>query len=207
MAVRTGRRAAKQPAEVRRETLVEAAIRVFARTAYRAAGTAEIAREAGVAEPTIYRHFDSKRDLYLAALIRCGEIVREHFARIDEETPLAREALEAMGAWYSEAMETDPAYLRLRQRALAETDDPEIQREVRACYKEILAIIARVMKRGQEQGTINPAISAIAGAWLFLAIGHTMDLARLIGLADDAGEDGCYGMTEVLKRALIAPRP
>lgn len=206
MTVRTGRRAAKQPAEVRRETLVEAAIRVFARTSYRAAGTAEIAREAGIAEPTIYRHFDSKRDLYLAALIRCGEIVREHFARIDEQTLPAREALEAMGAWYSEAMETDPAYLRLRQRALAETDDPEIRDAMRVCYEEILAIIARVLKRGQEQGTVNRTISPTAGAWLFLAIGHTMDLARLIGLADDADDDGCYGMTEILKGALTAPR-
>jgi AcrR family transcriptional regulator len=207
MAVRSGRRAAKQPAEVRRETLVEAAIRVFARTSYRAAGTAEIAREAGVAEPTIYRHFDSKRDLYLAALRRCGTIVQERFARIDEQTPLAHEALAAMGAWYREAMETDPVYLRLRQRALAETDDPEIQLLLRDTYEEILAIFTRVVKRGQEQGTIKRAIDAPAAAWLFLAIGHTMDLSRLIDLGDDPGEDGCFGMTGLLKQALLAPGP
>src|SRR6266545_2306786 len=94
------RRAPKQAAEVRRETLVDAAIRAFARTAYRSAGTAEIAREAGVAEPTIYRHFDSKHELYLAALERCGTRVRDEFARIDESTPAAEEALHAMGEWY-----------------------------------------------------------------------------------------------------------
>ncbi|MGH2588667.1 MAG: TetR/AcrR family transcriptional regulator [Dehalococcoidia bacterium] len=203
MTVRTGRRAAKQPAEVRRETLLDAAIRVFARTAYRSAGTAEIAREAGVAEPTIYRHFDSKRDLYLAALERCGAIIREEFARIDAATPLAHEALAAMGGWYNEAMETDPAYLRLRQRALAETDDPDVQRWVRACYEEILAIFAHVLQRGQEQGTISRAIDPMAGAWLFLAIGHTMDLSRLIGLGEELGEDGRHGMTAVFKRALM----
>lgn len=200
------RRAPKQAAEVRRETLVDAAILVFARTAYRAAGTAEIAREAGVAEPTIYRHFDSKRDLYLAALGRCGTIVIDAFSRIDANTPNAGEALHAMGEWYGEAMETDPAYLRLRQRSLAETDDNEIRRQVRTTYEEILAVIARVVRRGQEQGTISRAISPSAGAWLFLAIGQTMDLARLIGLDDD-DEDGCHGMVDVVKRALMAEAP
>ena len=35
---------------------------------YSGATTAEIAREAGVSEPILYRHFGSKRDLYLACL-------------------------------------------------------------------------------------------------------------------------------------------
>src|SRR5215211_5815859 len=97
------RRAPKQAAEVRRETIVDAAIHVFAKTSYRAAGTAEIARAAGIAEPTIYRHFDSKRELYLAALARCGDIVRDEFARIAGATPEAHVALEAMGQWYAHA--------------------------------------------------------------------------------------------------------
>jgi AcrR family transcriptional regulator len=205
MTVRSGRRAPKQAAEVRRETVLDAAIRVFARTSYRAAGTAEIAREAGIAEPTIYRHFDSKRDLYLAALARCGARVRDEFARIDESTPLAHEALEAMGEWYGHAMETDPAYLRLRQRALAETDDPDVRRHVREMYEGILAVIARVVQRGQEQGTISRAFGPMAGAWLYLAIGQTMDLSRLIGLGDDEGDDGCHGMVDIVKAALMAP--
>jgi AcrR family transcriptional regulator len=200
------RRAPKQAAEVRRETLVDAAIRVFARTAYRSAGTAEIAREAGVAEPTIYRHFDSKHELYLAALERCGTRVRDEFARIAESTPSAEEALHAMGEWYGEAMETDPAYLRLRQRALAETDDPAVRAHVQRMYEGILAVIAGVVRHGQDQGTISRALSPATGAWLFLAIGHTMALARLIGL-DDNEDDGCHGMVDVVKRALLAEAP
>ena len=204
MTARTGRRARKQPAEVRRETILDAAIRVFARTAYRAAGTAEIAREAGVAEPTIYRHFDSKHELYLAALERCGALVRDQFARIAEETPEAHLALEAMGEWYSESMITDPAYLRLRQRSLAETDDPEVQVVVRTMYDGILGIVAQVIGRGQEQGVFDRSMTPAAGAWLFVAIGHTMDLARLIGLADSKFADGCHGMIDVVKAALKA---
>lgn len=204
MTVRTGKRAPKQAAEVRREAIVDAAIRVFARTSYRAAGTAEIAREAGIAEPTLYRHFDSKRELYLAALRRCGAIIRDAFARIADTTPLAHAALDAMGQWYGEAMETDPAYLRLRQRSLAETDDPEIRGVVRGNYDEVLGIVAAVIGRGQEQGSISRSISPEAGAWIFIAIGQTMDLARLIGLDDGEFDGGCHGMIDVIKHALFA---
>jgi AcrR family transcriptional regulator len=201
--VRTGRRAPKQAADVRREAIVEAAIRVFARTAYRGAGTAEIAREAGIAEPTIYRHFDSKHELYLAALERCGTIVRDEFARIAASTPRADEALERMGEWYGAAMETDPAYLRLRQRSLAETDDPQVRDCVKAIYDDILAILVAVIARGQAQGCISRAFAPEAGAWMFLAIGQTMDLARLVGLPSD----DCHGMVEIAKRALQAEAP
>ena len=56
------------PAEERRAALLETACRLFSEGSYRGTTTADIAREAGVTEPVLYRHFDSKRDLYLACL-------------------------------------------------------------------------------------------------------------------------------------------
>ena len=41
---------------------------VFSTGSYSGATTAEIAREAGVSEPILYRHFASKRELYFACL-------------------------------------------------------------------------------------------------------------------------------------------
>ena len=55
-------------AEARRQAVLDTACRVFSRSSYRGATTAEIAREAGISEPILYRHFGSKRDLYLACL-------------------------------------------------------------------------------------------------------------------------------------------
>src|SRR5207244_7371149 len=56
------------PAAERRQAFLEAALRVFSEGSYRGTTTAEIAREAGVSEPILYRHFPSKRDLYLACI-------------------------------------------------------------------------------------------------------------------------------------------
>src|SRR5579871_4643851 len=52
----------------RRQAVLDTACSVFSRSSYRGATTAEIAREAGISEPILYRHFGSKRELYLACL-------------------------------------------------------------------------------------------------------------------------------------------
>src|SRR5438094_7460926 len=60
-------------AEARRQAVLDTACRVFSRSSYRGATTAEIAREAGISEPILYRHFGSKRDLYLACIDRAWQ--------------------------------------------------------------------------------------------------------------------------------------
>jgi AcrR family transcriptional regulator len=52
--------------EIRRAQILEAAARIFARHGFRGATTRQIAREAGVAEGTLFRYFPTKRHLLLA---------------------------------------------------------------------------------------------------------------------------------------------
>src|SRR3954451_13876203 len=73
--------------EERRQTVLDAACRVFFASSYRGATPAEIAREAGISEPILYRHFGSKRDLYLACLDEAWRSFREEAERVIEESP------------------------------------------------------------------------------------------------------------------------
>jgi AcrR family transcriptional regulator len=61
----------------RREQILDAATRAFARSGFAATGLDDIAAEAGVSHVILYRHFDSKAELYRAVLDRAG-------ARLDE---------------------------------------------------------------------------------------------------------------------------
>ncbi|RMF14211.1 MAG: TetR/AcrR family transcriptional regulator, partial [Candidatus Dadabacteria bacterium] len=65
------------PRDDRRRQIVAAAIGVFGKHGYHAATTAELARAAGVSEALLYQHFDSKKDLLLAAIAQIGEWVHE----------------------------------------------------------------------------------------------------------------------------------
>ena len=62
-----------------REKLLDAAVRVYAKTGYRGATTRRIAHEAGVNEITLFRHFGSKEALMQEALRR---------ASLSDEPPL-----------------------------------------------------------------------------------------------------------------------
>lgn len=57
--------------------LIETALRLFNENGYHATGVDLIIAEAGVAKTTLYRHFDTKEDLILAALQRRDEHERD----------------------------------------------------------------------------------------------------------------------------------
>jgi AcrR family transcriptional regulator len=67
--------------EQRRQQIIEAAARVFARKGYERATTREIAQEADVSEGTIYNYFSSKQQL----LLELADLVQEEFSAIVPE--------------------------------------------------------------------------------------------------------------------------
>src|ERR671934_3133401 len=74
-------------AEERRALILDTACHVFSRGSYRGVTTAEIAREAGVTEPVLYRHFASKRDLYFACIDEAWRLVRAIWDCAPAEAP------------------------------------------------------------------------------------------------------------------------
>jgi AcrR family transcriptional regulator len=55
-------------AKMRKQEILDAALKVFSNKGFAEATTAEIAREAGVAEGTIYKYYRSKRELLVAVV-------------------------------------------------------------------------------------------------------------------------------------------
>jgi AcrR family transcriptional regulator len=63
--------------ETRRQQIVDAAIEVFARQGYRVASVADIIAQAGVARGTFYLYFQSKEEVFNAALERFHQLFQE----------------------------------------------------------------------------------------------------------------------------------
>ncbi|MBB4934510.1 AcrR family transcriptional regulator [Lipingzhangella halophila] len=72
----------------RREQIMDAATRAFARAGFAATSVDDIAAEAGVTRVLLYRHFDAKADLYRAVLDRACERLAERVGSddFDEES-------------------------------------------------------------------------------------------------------------------------
>jgi AcrR family transcriptional regulator len=163
----------------RRQALLDSACRVFFESSYRGATTAEIARRAGISEPILYRHFGSKRDLYLACLDEAWRSFRA-FA----EQALADNPAGCLGAIADEYM-AKRARLRLVDlwiQALAEaSDDAVIAKSVRKQIREVHEFFADVIRQGQAEGTINPDRDPVAEAWMFLAGGLLVTIDHRLG--------------------------
>jgi AcrR family transcriptional regulator len=171
--------ATRLPAAERRTAIVDAALRVFSEGSYAGATTAEIAREAGVSEPILYRHFTSKRDLYFACLDEAwGRIRSKIESRMDELGPAE--------AWRS----LSPSMMRevkvllpsLWMQAITEAgEDPEIGRHVRRHMREVHDFFAEGLRRVQETGVIPADRDADAEAWIFIAGSLLLSIADRLG--------------------------
>jgi TetR/AcrR family transcriptional regulator len=172
----------------RRAAVVETACRVFAKSSYRGSTTAQIARETGVTEPVLYRHFASKRALYLACLDAAWERLRLLWSKAleGEEDPAMWVA--TLGQTYLQARAADRIILvDLWIQALTEAaDDPEIRGGLREQVREVHGFVADVIRRSQEAGGIVAERDADAEAWIFISLGllSTID-RRLSGLVGD----------------------
>ena len=179
--------ATRLPAAERREALIETAIKVFSDGSYRGTTTSEIARAAGISEPILYRHFASKRDLYLAALDHVWSKARASWERALESTDNVREALEAMGRGHVTVRDCKFQMAELWVQALSEAnEDPELRKQLRRHMREVHDFVADVIRRGQDEGVLNPGRNANAEAWMFLSGGVLGMVGRRIGLLDEA---------------------
>ena len=92
MAQRSGRAPLMRRTE-RRQALLAAAARAFARGGFAATSLDEVATEAGVTRMLIYRHFDSKEQLYRAILDQMRDDLAQATGAPDELEPSSLQAL------------------------------------------------------------------------------------------------------------------
>jgi TetR/AcrR family transcriptional regulator len=172
-------------AEARRQVVLETACQVFSRSSYRGATTAEIAREAGISEPILYRHFGSKRDLYLA----CLDEAWASFRAAAEQT-IADDPTQCLGA-IADAYMAKGKRLRVVdlwiQALTVSAEDKVIAAALRRQMREVHDFFAEVIRDGQSRGAVHADRDSEAEAWIFVAAGLLATIDHRLGglLGDD----------------------
>lgn len=183
------RHGARLPASERREAILDVALRVFCSGSYGGTTTAEIAREAGVTEPVIYRHFASKRALWLA----CMDEAWARFRAAHEKKVAslgAEHGAEAFGQALDEMRRARVQLASLWIQGVTEApEDTEIQRHVRRHMRAAHDFVADGIRLGQESGRIPADRDPEAEAWIMIGG------ALLTAVADRLG--GVLGRDEL----------
>jgi TetR/AcrR family transcriptional regulator len=174
------------PAAERRQAIVDTALRAFSEGSYRGTTTAEIAREAGVSEPILYRHFASKRELYLAAIEEAWQQLRTTWEEAIAAEPPS-EWIRIMARSYVCLRDAKPVVSDLWMQAVVEAgDDEEVRKFLKRHMREVHGFMANVIRQVQEAGVVNADRDPEAEAWISLAGGLLGTIGRRVGLLKES---------------------
>lgn len=196
---------ARLPAAQRREQLLDVAAELFATKGYAGATTAQIAKEAGVTEPIIYRHFKSKRDLFVALIERTGKQTLEQWESdlSKSENPAIRLArLLAENPMVS--AEGRVGY-RVMLQSVSDIDDELIHSAVSEHMTALHGFITKEIVRAQENRQVDNRFSADVLAWVLVNIGMGYGVLEAMGVPGHGRDADGVSVREVLARILVTP--
>jgi AcrR family transcriptional regulator len=165
-------------AEDRRDAVLDAATRAFARGGFAGSSTDAVAKEAGVSQPYVVRLFGTKRDLFLAVFGRTCDRVRSTFADVIADGPFdpeKEEDRERLGLSYTVLLR-DRDLLRVMMHGFS-TDDPEISRVAREWMAAIFALLTSTGWSDE-------------GVREFIAQGMLLNVLLSIGALEHPGDSG-----------------
>ena len=150
----------------KREAILRAAIRVFARNGYFNSKVADIASEAGVADGTVYLYFKSKEEILHSIFDRSMEDAIAHGRKQLEGVSDAREKLRRIALLHLERLGAD--------RDLAVVFQVELRGSTKfmeefsaAGFAEYLGLIRSTIEEGQREGVFRPELNAKVVAKVF----------------------------------------
>jgi TetR/AcrR family transcriptional regulator len=183
----------------RRAQIIEVVLSLVAKHGVQGTTTARIAAAAGVTEPTLYKYFDSRREMLLAALDvvfdRAEEVVRS-----SGETD-AVERLRKIGEYHTR--ETNAKRLRfvdpLFEFMLA-PPETGLRDRVRSRNLAIVDEVAAIVEEGKAQGTIGPEVDPRRIAWRVMGFYWFEDVSSLMDLPEVVTE----GLSEEMFDRILA---
>lgn len=162
----------------KRERILLAAERIFARHGFFAARVSEIAKEAGVADGTIYLYFKSKDDLLISLFEqRMAQVNAALHSAISGVPP--KEQLGAFIRAYLQLVHDEPGAaevltieLRQSSKFMKEYDNPQ--------FVDFLRTLGGILAAGQERGELDATIPAHVAARMIFGMLDELALAWVL---------------------------
>ena len=173
----------------RKDKILQAATRAFARTGFRGTRTRDIAREAGVSEGLVFKYFPDKKSLQKAILeVRLrhtGPLVSADVLRLSP-----REALQTIAAAIVARTSQDPDFMRILFFSALE-GEPLATMLYRQRHTRGIGGLTKLFRSWASSGKIDRRTDAKFAAWLFIAgIYHLMVSRHVFRVSDFMDQKG-----------------
>ena len=176
-------------ATARRESILEVALAEFAAFGYDGTRVAQIASTVGVTEPVVFQNFGTKGELFAAVLERAAGQLAAHLDSLGREASSVVDLLRRL---------LTPAHQdRMHRRGglgvlfieAAASSDPQLRRALQRAHARAAQAIARLLGRGQIEGSVRADVDPLSLAWLVLSQIHARQFRRAHGKSSPALEE------------------
>jgi TetR/AcrR family fatty acid metabolism transcriptional regulator len=189
--------------EAKREGILDAAVLEIARRGYYGTTVSTIARRAGVADGTIYLYFKSKEDLLVSIFERAMLRFNEEAASIVEAGAGAEDKLRRVVALHLSLLGEDRDLAVIFQVEFRHTLHI-LERLSHSRMRDYLALIARVLEQGKEEGVFRPDLDALLAAKMVFGILDEMATDWVLSKRNTRLAARCEPVNELLLGGLKA---
>jgi AcrR family transcriptional regulator len=152
-----------------RDRILATAARLFSERGYEHTPISQVAREAGVSKALVLWHFESKENLFRAAL---GRTLEPYFIDVEELEGLDEVAqIERLVDLFYEFVRDNVYSVRFLLTFMigGERNPADISERVRDLYRVFRSLLADVIETGRQRGTLRADVNPALDAGLILA--------------------------------------
>jgi AcrR family transcriptional regulator len=191
----------------KRQLILDAAVRVFARKGYHTSRVGDIAAEAGVAHGLLYHYFNSKEELLETIFRNTWTLMLDTISGLESLDEPARETLRKVAAIVLRAWRDTPDIVRVLVREV--TRSPHLQQEIGET-EQAFAALERVIRKGQESGEFREEVDPRFASFIFYGALEEILTGWVMGQLPDSDEDVRLAeqtIVEMLCDGLLAASP
>jgi TetR/AcrR family transcriptional regulator, fatty acid metabolism regulator protein len=190
---------------VRRQEIVEAAVRVMAMHGFRGTSVARIAKAVGISNSALYQHFHNRDEVLVAATDLLGERAREWMINTPGTTALERLEMIGQGhlAWAASSVDSfvRPVFA-LAGASEGECIEQSTPRTVVLHYD----LLVDIVREGQREGSIRSDVDPGDLAWAILMFAWAEDMALLTNVEAVTTGGASHRNFKLLLAAYAPPR-
>jgi AcrR family transcriptional regulator len=170
----------------KRQLILDAAVRVFARSGYHTSRVGDIAEEAGIAHGLLYHYFSSKDEVLRTVFRESWSRLLAALHAVEEGDDPPPEQLRKIAAVLLRSWRDDPDLVRVLVREVARS--PHLSEQVDE-VREAFLVLQRVIERGQETGAFRADLDARLTSWIVYGSLEELLTGWVLGQLPDGDEE------------------
>lgn len=159
----------KVKGDVRRDQIMQATLKIIARKGVSSLTTSALAREVGISEANLYRHFRNKDEIYMATVSQVREMIAKNLEKVLTGSTDPVVVLKRFFALQVELMEENGGITRLMF-----SEELHVHQHLREAILETMYTVSEklavLIKGGQKTGVIRKDIDPLTTVLMFVAM-------------------------------------